>query len=509
VSTLNMVLGFGGAGGRAGFPGTGLSTSGQRGGESRLFINNSQQARSTAIGGSGGLAGSNASGFGGNGGQGGAGAGQGGGGGGGGSSVNGTTGFGGRGGSSGIPFPAGQNGENGSATRGGNGGNGSGNTSNGGASTTLGSAGGGGGSPTGGQGGSTTNIEGQDGTRGGGGGGGAFSGDAATRGGHGGRGGPGYLILNLVLQQEAPSELAVNPTIGSPGLTTVLITGTGLDLTTSVFFGNEFAVSWIIDDEHLLAVVPAEASLGTNTITINSSGGSTNTLQFNVVEPDSTSPACARLGTTGAQFALFAGHLITNGGTSAYNGDVGVTPGTSLVGFQENPVLPPGTIHVNDSTAVAAQIDINAAYGDLIAQTPGEVITTDLGGLTLTPGVYAIHSNATLTGTLTLDFNGSSEEVFIFLVQSTNTVNLTIAEGSSIVVSEDGVTSSPGCNVFWAISGDLTIGSNTTLLGTFINQGIVDIDSFMVLNGRVLNPSSTSTITVRNSIVNMPQCVCS
>jgi hypothetical protein len=76
-------------------------------------------------------------------------------------------------------------------------------------------------------------------------------------------------------------------------------------------------------------------------------------------------------------------------------------------------------------------------------------------------------------------------------------------------VSEDGVTSSPGCNVFWAISGDLTIGSNTTLLGTFINQGIVDIDSFMVLNGRVLNPSSTSTITVRNSIVNMPQCVCS
>jgi hypothetical protein len=45
-------------------------------------------------------------------------------------------------------------------------------------------------------------------------------------------------------------------------------------------------------------------------------------------------------------------------------------------------------------------------------------IPTDLGGLTLDPGVYEFSSSAAVTGTLTLDAEGNPNAVFVFLIGS-------------------------------------------------------------------------------------------
>lgn len=116
--------------------------------------------------------------------------------------------------------------------------------------------------------------------------------------------------------------------------------------------------------------------------------------------------APVNLGTT-ASFAVLAGETVTNTGPTTIGGDaggnVGVYPGTAVTGF------PPGTntgwqIHADDDVAEDAKADLNIAYGDAASRSVTDNMTgQDLGGKTLTSGVYKFDSEAGLTGTLTLD----------------------------------------------------------------------------------------------------------
>ena len=58
-----------------------------------------------------------------------------------------------------------------------------------------------------------------------------------------------------------------------------------------------------------------------------------------------------------------------------------------------------GTIHAADAVALQAQSDVTTAYNDLAGQACNADLTgQDLGGHTLTPGVYCFRSSAQLTG---------------------------------------------------------------------------------------------------------------
>lgn len=108
---------------------------------------------------------------------------------------------------------------------------------------------------------------------------------------------------------------------------------------------------------------------------------------------------------TAQGFGVLAGSTVTNTGTTVVTGDVGTSPGSSVTGFPPGVVLPPGTIHLADGVAGQAQTDLTTAY-NAAAGTACTVDLTgqDLGGLTLTPGVYCFDVSAQLTGALTLDF---------------------------------------------------------------------------------------------------------
>src|SRR4051812_26597527 len=132
---------------------------------------------------------------------------------------------------------------------------------------------------------------------------------------------------------------------------------------------------------------------------------------------------------TAQSFVVLSGAGVTNTGPSVLNGDLGVSPGTSLSGFGL-PAVVNGATHANDAVAAQAQSDLGTAYDVAAGQPipPGNELTgEDLGGLTLGPGAYGYSSSAQLTGQLTLDAHGDPNAQFVFAIGTT----LTTATASS------------------------------------------------------------------------------
>src|SRR5450432_3306804 len=104
-------------------------------------------------------------------------------------------------------------------------------------------------------------------------------------------------------------------------------------------------------------------------------------------------------------FTVLGASTVTNTGTSQIIGDVGVSPGSAITGFPPG-VITNGGLHANDAAAQQAHADFATAYtafAGLVSPPANNLSGTDLGGLTLAPGVYRFNSSAASAGILTLD----------------------------------------------------------------------------------------------------------
>ncbi len=214
------------------------------------------------------------------------------------------------------------------------------------------------------------------------------------------------------------------------------------------------------------------------------------------------SPALAQISLGTAEgFGVLGGSAVTNTGPSLITGNLGVSPGTAVTGFPPGIVTPPGTIHAADADAAQAQTDLTTAY-NAIAGTPTLVDLTgqDLGGLTLTPGVYGFDSSAQLTGTLTLDALGNPDAVFIFKIGST----LTTASGSSVVFTNTGGNSSIACSVFWQVGSSATLGTGTSFAGNILALTSITLNTGANVSGRVLARNGAVTLDSSNVTVCPP-----
>jgi hypothetical protein len=199
---------------------------------------------------------------------------------------------------------------------------------------------------------------------------------------------------------------------------------------------------------------------------------------------------------TAQPFAVLGASTVTNTGPSVVTGDLGVWPGTSITGFPPGSVI--GTIHDADPVAEQAQADALTAYNFAAGEAPLANLTgSDLGGLTLTPGVYKFDSSAQLTGTLTLDALGDPNAVFLFQMGST----LTTASNSAVLFVNGG----QGSDVFWQIGSSATFGTGTSFAGTAIADASITMNTgASVTCGRLI--ALNGAVTLDSNAVSVGSC---
>jgi hypothetical protein len=186
-------------------------------------------------------------------------------------------------------------------------------------------------------------------------------------------------------------------------------------------------------------------------------------------------------------FAVLGGSTVTNTGLTVVDGDIGVSPGSAVTGFPPGIVVAPGVIHEADAVAAQAQSDVTIAYNALAGQ-PCDLNLTgqDLGGLTLTSGVYCFDTSAQLTGQVTLDLEGNPNAVFVFQIGST----LTTASGASVVSINGG----PSCNAFWQVGSSATFGTNSAFTGNVIALTSITLNTDATVTGKVLARNGAVTL---------------
>jgi hypothetical protein len=226
-------------------------------------------------------------------------------------------------------------------------------------------------------------------------------------------------------------------------------------------------------------------------------------LAFSFILTDSNVALAATAPTLGvaSTFAVLAGSGITFAGavnSSTIKGDIGTYSTTTITGLEK--VVLNGTNHAGDGVTQTAKTDLTTAYLNAESQAPATTTYPaihDLGGETLSPGIYKDPSSFGITGTLTLDGGGNSNAVFVFQAGST-----LITAGSSIVSLTNGTQAR---NVFWQVGSSATLGTSSTFKGNILALESITLTTSANVEGRMLARNGavtldTNTITVPTTL---------
>ncbi|MEO9193187.1 MAG: ice-binding family protein [Polyangia bacterium] len=206
----------------------------------------------------------------------------------------------------------------------------------------------------------------------------------------------------------------------------------------------------------------------------------------------------------GASFGAFAGTTITSSGPTVVNGDIGVSPGTAIVGFgPSSGVAGPGIVNGSqrvppDPLAGTARANIDTAATDAATRSLCPILIADgeLGGKTLTPGLYRSGmSFFTITSLdLTLDAKGDPDAVFLF---QTSSSTLVVADMRAVVLAGG----AKAANVFWSVGTGATIGTTAKVQGTILAGTAISLNTGAVIIGRAL---AGTAVTMLSNTITVP-----
>jgi len=193
-----------------------------------------------------------------------------------------------------------------------------------------------------------------------------------------------------------------------------------------------------------------------------------------------------------AKFAILAATTVSSSGPTAVNGHLGVSPGTTATGS----LKVSGMIHAGGNSAAQAQDDLTGAYNDLAGRTVGALIVGgNLGGLTLTPGLYKSTSSLEISsGDLTLDARGDTNAIFIFQMLSTF-----ITTSSRQVILSGGARAA---NIYWQVGSSATLGPNSVFKGNILALTSITLQNGATVEGRLM--ARTARVTLDTNTISLP-----
>jgi len=193
-----------------------------------------------------------------------------------------------------------------------------------------------------------------------------------------------------------------------------------------------------------------------------------------------------------AKFSVLAATSVSSRGATSVNVHLWVSPGTAVTGSLRVSEM----IHAGGRTAAEAQSDLTAAYENAAGRTTGALtVAGNLGGLTLTPGLYkSMSSLEILSGDLTLDARGDTNAVFIFQMAST----LTTTVGSKVILSGG----AKAANIYWQVGSSATLGTTSVFKGNILALTSITLQKGATLEGRLL--ARTAAVTLDTIIITIP-----
>ena len=189
-----------------------------------------------------------------------------------------------------------------------------------------------------------------------------------------------------------------------------------------------------------------------------------------------------------SSFVLFTSvGSFDNVGPSVIRGDIGTNAG-AFSGFPPGVVT--GSIHVANTRSTQAATDVQAAFAHMsniacvvpLAVYGGPVTNPQV----LTPNSYCVGAATTLAGSLILDGQNNPNALFFLRVSGA----LTTGEGSTVTLINGASLS----NVYWQVTGRVDLGKNSTLRGTLIVDGAINMVQGATLLGRGLTRAGAITI---------------
>lgn len=213
---------------------------------------------------------------------------------------------------------------------------------------------------------------------------------------------------------------------------------------------------------------------------------------------------------TAGNYAILAKSRISTVPTSAVTGDIGVSPaaatlitGFSLIADSTNVFSTSsqvtGKAYAADyavptpSNLTTAIGDMQLAFTDAAGRAPTvtELGAGNIGGKTLTPGVYKWSTGLLIPTNVIL--TGSATDVWIFQIAQ----NLTMSNAAGVSLTGGAVAK----NVFWQVAGLVDLGTTAHCEGVILTQTLINMQTGASINGRLM---AQTAVTIASSTVVQP-----
>ena len=247
-------------------------------------------------------------------------------------------------------------------------------------------------------------------------------------------------------------------------------------------------------------------TLYTGTVTTAVKDITGNALQQKYVWSFNTGAAGVNIGSTSRFGILAATGINSTGFSEVHNADIGVSPGlrSSIIGFPLGEVID-GSIYAADDLfpagipAMLTQAHADLATAFTYAQSSTSptvtVVSGDLGGKTLLPGIYKSTTSTFIeNGNLTLNANGDPNAFWIF--QTPSDFYTQGGTGGDVILTGGAQAS----NVYWQIGGSTILGEDTSFKGTVLGSSTIRMEANAILDGRLLTKNGSIVLSQSNII---------